>query len=110
VGKNWDDVLLYLESPKERQADFTQQKVADLSSDIQVLKEDNVRFTPDYREMWNELDRIMSRSESTDAARDDAPKSASSRVNDVMRRLASREYQELAAQHARERDSSWKRD
>lgn len=101
-ASSWDDVLHYLDGSVDRHRQLSSDAADELSSDIRSLKRDNVRFTSNYREIWNQLDVARK------ADNDSPPATASSRVADVMSRLESREYRELSAQLARERNARWR--
>ena len=53
---SWDDVLLYLEGPAERDAGFSSDRIPSLIGAIRRLQRDNTRFTRDYRKIWQRLD------------------------------------------------------
>ncbi|HEX7046347.1 MAG TPA: DUF2795 domain-containing protein [Gammaproteobacteria bacterium] len=54
-AKNWHDVLRYLEGPAEKDADFSKKEVPQLIEDIRHLDNHNVDFMTDYRKIWKEL-------------------------------------------------------
>lgn len=109
-ASNWDDVLHYLEGPAKSHPELSEQEISELVFDINVLKSNNIAFTSNYREIWNQLDGGLSnRNDELDAeARGSV--TASSRVDDIMHRLESKEYQEMAERLARSRDLGWDRE
>ncbi|HEX7030255.1 MAG TPA: DUF2795 domain-containing protein [Gammaproteobacteria bacterium] len=135
-AKNWHDVLRYLEGPAEKDADFSKREVPQLIEDVRHLKEHRVKFMTDYREMWKELtgedvsglapprkmkqpqanpveledkylrdvDFPASKSEVIHAAEKEK---APSRVLDVLHRVQSKEYREMAELLESAGDAAW---
>ncbi len=94
-ARNWDDVLRYLEDPV---ATFTTPELID---DVRHLKDDNIHFTTDYRKMWQELTgENIGNVPAPETLDDDPAARASSRMLDVLRRVESREYREMAQRMA----------
>jgi len=110
-ARNWDDVLRYLENPSAKDAVLSKKEVPQLIEDVRHLKEDNMNFTTDYRKVWQELtgerpadvlsqerdaagiDQLAADSDGIASAGTDT---ASSRVLDILQRVQSAEYREMA--------------
>lgn len=52
---SWDDVLRYLQGPAVRDADFAKREIPALVEDIKRLRDEKVRFDPDYRAAWRAI-------------------------------------------------------
>lgn len=135
-ARNWHDVLRYLEGPAEKDADFSKKEVPQLIEDIRHLKEHDTKFNTDYRDIWKELtgenighlppprekkkpqtnpveleDKYLGdlefpadKAEVIHAAEE---RKAPSRVLDVLQRVQSREYKEMAELLESTGDVSW---
>ena len=93
-ARSWDDVLYYLEGARSGATD-----VPALVDDVRHLKEERIGFTTDYRVVWQELtgenaSHLPPSEPDPSTAR--SAGNASSRVIDVLQRVQSREYQEMA--------------
>ena len=104
-ANSWDDVLRYLDGPAKAETGLTSNEVQQLSDDMRDLKLDGRRFTTDYREVWRELsdahneaaaDRHAAAAQHKPDDEHAAAPDPSARVMDVLRRVQSREYRELA--------------
>lgn len=133
---NWHDVLRYLEGPAEKDADFSKKEVPQLIEDMRHLEEHKIEFMTDYRDVWKELtgqdasDLPPPREKRTPATnpveledkylRDvDFPadksdvvhaaegRKAPSRVLDVLHRVESKEYKEMAELLESTGDVAW---
>lgn len=103
---SWDDVLHYLDGPAKTETGLSSVEVQQLADDMRDLKQDDRRFTTDYREVWRELSdarhhdagRYKGIAHANGNGRVDGaePSDPSSRVMDVLRRVQSREYREMA--------------
>ncbi|HEX6929687.1 MAG TPA: hypothetical protein VF267_10575 [Gammaproteobacteria bacterium] len=111
-ARNWDDVLHGLESP------VNGKPVTQLYADVRHLRDSGMSFTGDYREIWKELTgentshlsaprqtaapRQTNAGESRNALTDEndgihrAASNPSSRVLDVLQRVKSKEYRDMA--------------
>lgn len=105
-ANSWDDVLHYLDGPAKAETGLSSVETQQLADDLRELQRDGGNFTTDYREVWRELsesrhhdaDRYAGTASaggngSVDGAK---PGDPSSRVMDVLRRVQSREYREMA--------------
>lgn len=54
-AKNWDHVLRYLHGPAVRDSDFPEKKVPALLEDIEGVKRRGIKFTVDYRNVWEAI-------------------------------------------------------
>lgn len=102
---DWDDVLRYLDGPAKAETGLSPVEVRQLSDDLRELQQDNRQFTTDYREVWRELSEtrnensgrsVTATNTDQDVRSGAAPSDPSSRVMDVLRRVQSREYREMA--------------
>lgn len=95
-ARDWDDLLHYLEDTGDVALNAVE--VPRLIEDVKHLKEDDVRFTTDYRELWQELTgngmADDARRPATGGRNSPAPQS---RVQDVLRRVNSPEYRQMSA-------------
>lgn len=96
-ASSWDDVLRYLDGPAKAETGLSSLEVQQLADDVRDLKQDDRHFTTDYSEVWRELSEPHGEA----AALDRSPSATqhadpSARVMDVLRRVQSREYRELA--------------
>lgn len=100
-ARTWDDVLDYLQNPAKAGANLPGDELPELINDVRHLKEDNVHFTTDYREMWKELTGEPIENQPREPA-------ASSRVLDVLRRVESKEYKAMASRmNGSDDDAGW---
>lgn len=104
-ANSWDDVLRYLDGPAKADTGLSQSEVQQLADDLRHLKRDERQFTTDYREVWRELSAARDQDAfqrhaaipGTEGRADSsATRDPSSRVMDVLRRVQSREYREMA--------------
>lgn len=110
---NWGDVLRYLDGPAQSETGLSYIEVQQLADDMRELKRNSRRFTTDYREIWRELSDLRSAeaaageqpSPAKADGRGDSASDPSSRVMDVLRRVQSREYREMAGLRDARRDS-----
>lgn len=138
-ARNWDDVLRYLEGPAEKDADFSGKEVPQLIEDVRHLRDDKIHFTTDYREVWNaltgentddlpppegvkkpqtnpvELEDKYLRGLDFPAGKRQVvehaeKRKAPSRVLDVLQRVESKEYREMAGLIESAGDASWDHD
>lgn len=128
--ENWSDVLKRMQARQFREtAGLSKKAVAQLSDDIRHLEETRAPFTTDYRGLWKELtgaeateppaanpanleDRIPGDVESFDeeeVIHDAENRQASSRVLDVLRRVESKEYKEMAELIESTGEAGWER-
>lgn len=89
-ASRWDDLLHYLEGPSNRNADT--RKTFRLADDIRLVRNSGHEFTTDYRQVWEALTGEAPGEDADLAATEPTP----SRVHDILRRVQSREYRELA--------------
>lgn len=54
-AKNWQDVLRYLEGPAQKDANFSKKEIPQLIADVRHLDVHNVDYMTDYRLIWKEL-------------------------------------------------------
>lgn len=54
-ASDWDDVLLYLQGPRERGSAIRLDRIAPMRRDIESLQDQQARFTRDYRKIWQRL-------------------------------------------------------
>lgn len=138
-ARDWDDVLRYLHGPAGKDADFSKEEVPQLIHDVESLKKDHVHFTSDYRKVWKELtgestddlqppegvrtpktnpveleDRYLRDLDfpagKNDVVKQAEKKKAPSRVLDVLQRVESKEYKEMAQLMESVGDVSWDHD
>lgn len=100
-ARSWDDILRYLQDSATT-GTWTMPQLAD---DVRHLKNDNVRFTTDYRRMWQALTGENAEPHLTPATGEDSK--ASSRVLDVLRRVESKEYREMSRRMASSGGAAW---
>lgn len=138
-ARNWDDVLRYLEGPAEKDSDFSKKEVPQLIEDVKTLKQEHAEFSTDYRTVWKELtgetaddlpppegvtktqinpveleDKYLRGldfpAKKHDVVEQAEQKKAPSRVLDVLQRVESKEYREMAQLMESVGDVSWDHD
>lgn len=54
-ARSWDDVVGYLHDGANHDTGIGREHATDMIRDVQSLQQENVRFTRDYRKMWQKL-------------------------------------------------------
>lgn len=138
-ARNWNDVLRYLEGPAVKDADFSRKEVPELIDDVKRLKEKGVDFTTDYRKVWHEMtgektedlpppegvrkpqvnpieleDKFLKGldfpASKQDVIRHADKKRAPDRVREVLQRIDSKRYKEMAEVQEAVGDVTWDHD
>lgn len=116
---SWNDVIDYLQQETIAGTALSRESAAEMTSDMKTLKNDGQPFTTDYRRVWQELtgeqvNGAVLQPADTELDRNDGhadgSATSSSRVRDLLHRLESKEYQQMASDLQRFGDRGWKRD
>lgn len=54
-AESWDDVIDYLRDGANRDPGIVPERASNMLSDVEFLQRKNIRFTRDYRKMWQKL-------------------------------------------------------
>ena len=112
---SWREVLASLDEPD---APFPKEALPQLREDIRHLEEHAVPFTGDYRRLWTELtgkdssdlpppDRQVPAAADEPHAATTESRKTGSRVLDVLQRVESREYREMAERLEASGGAAW---